>query len=465
MNRFAWIACLLSLALGPVFAQQKTVQPGASVGMELTVYNVNMALVKDTRMLTLTRGLNDVQFTDVAAQIDPTSVHFKSLTAPASVVVREQNYQYDLVSREKLLEKYLGKPITIKEKNEGAAPTVITGTLMSAQDGIVLKTPEKLVISNPDSLELPSLPEGLIVKPTLNWSVECLRAANHKVEVSYIADGIQWSADYVAVVNTDDTLTDLNGWVTLDNKSGATYDNAKLKLIAGDVRRTRPANQEPEVAYLMMDAAKSAAPQFEEKAFFEYHMYTLARPTTVRDNETKQIELLTAANVPVKKLYFFDGRNQQLDDQNRAKCQVKLELVNSQQNNLGMPLPKGKVRVYKADTDKSLQFVGEDQIDHTPKDEKVRLYLGDAFDVVGEWRQLETRRIADNVWESTIEVKVRNHKQEAVSVTCTEHASGDWEILKESQPSAKKDAQTFEYSLQVPKDGESTVTYTVRVTG
>jgi hypothetical protein len=457
------VVALGLLAATCVFAQQP-VTPAASLGMEITVYNSNMALVKDMRGLILTKGLNNVQFDDVAAQIDPTSVHFKSTTAPAAVTIREQNYQYDLVSRAKLLEKFLGKPITIKQKNEGAAPTVITGTLMSAQDGIVLRTPEKLVICNPDSLELPSLPEGLIVKPTLNWLVDCAQAGRHSTEVSYITNGINWASDYVAVINDKDTLGDLNGWVTINNQSGATYNNAKLKLIAGDVRRITPPRPMAAGRMAMGGVVTMAAPQFEEKAFFEYHMYTLDRRTTVRDNETKQIELLTAADIPLKKLYFFDGQRQPKDSEGKAKAQVKIEFVNSQQNNLGMPLPKGKVRVYKADTDGSLQFVGEDQIDHTPKDEKVRLYLGDAFDVVGQWAQTARRKIADNVWETSVQVKLRNHKTEDISVTCTEHTGGDWTITNSSHQYTKKDAQTFEFTVPVKKDTETIVTYTVRVT-
>jgi len=454
------------LAAEPLVAAELPEAPvGEQLGLELTVYNQNMALVKDQRALTLVEGLNRVRFTDVAAQIDPTSVHFQSLNAPQATVVREQNFQYDLVSRAKLLEKYIDQEIVAREVREGGQVETLSGTLLSARDGLVLRAPDgHLIFTNAERIELPALPEGLITRPTLVWEVETQQAGPHRVEVSYLTNGITWSADYVAVVNPDDTRADLNGWVTLTNQSGATYPFAKLKLIAGEVRRIQPP---PVMDYAVRAQARMAgAPQFEEKAFFEYHLYTLQRKTTVRDNETKQVELLTAADVPVHKVYIFDGAQPRSfarrGETPLIKANVMIEFENTEANHLGMALPKGKVRVYKADADGSLQFVGEDEIDHTPRDEKVRLYVGDAFDVVGERKQTAFRQIAERVTEQSFAIDLRNHKDQAIEVTVVEHLAGDWEILKESHPHVQKDAFTLEYHVPVPAHGQTQVTYTVR---
>ncbi len=465
--RKASLLVAVFMLVAPAVGAAPVKVPGESISTELTVYNVNMALVKDTRELTLKRGLNEVQFEDVPSQIDATSVHFESITAPNSCVIREQNYRYDLVDRAKLLQKYLGKELTIREEQEGGGVVVTKGTLLSSGWGLVLQTKSGVVMVNPDRIELPKLPEGLIIKPTLHWLVDTNRSRKHKVEVSYITNGITWDCDYVAVANADDTKLDLNGWVTIDNNSGATYQDAKLKLMAGDVRRIEPPRPRVmAIAAPMMAGGMGGMPQpqFEEKTFFEYHLYSLDRKTTVRDNEMKQVELLTATKVPVTKRYFFDGARGPKRKDGKGKIQVKLEFENSKDNRLGMPLPKGKVRVYKEDDEKSLQFVGEDEIDHTPKDEKVRLYVGDAFDIVGEWTRIGQKKLSNTVWEYGYKIKLRNHKDEDIEVVCVEHAWGDWEIINESLESKKKDATKFEYTVPVPKDGEATVTYNIRIT-
>lgn len=456
---FAWPA------LGGQEVPRATV--GENVGLEITIYNQNLALVKDQRLLTLEEGLNEVRFTDVAAQIDPTSVHFKSLTAPQATLIREQNFQYDLVSRAKLLEKYLDQEIEVQQPRKDGGVEIIRGQLLSATDGLVIQQADGTLtaLTSAEQVRLPKLPSGLITRPTLMWLVESGQAGTQRSEVSYLTSGINWSADYVAVVNPDDTLADLTGWVTIDNKSGATYPAARLKLIAGEVHRIQPPHLLAKGRMAEM-VTLAAEPQFEEKAFFEYHLYTLQRKTTIRDNETKQIELLTAANVPVKKVYVFDGANLRPGPPNQppqAKVNVMVEVENRQENHLGMPLPKGKVRVYKADEDGSLQFVGEDEIDHTPKDEKIRLYLGDAFDLVGERKQTDERVIADNVRQYSFEIALRNHKKEAVEITVVEHLFGDWEILRESHEHTKKDARTLEFRVRVAPDEEVKVTYTAQV--
>lgn len=440
-------------------------------GVELTVYNQNFALVKDKRMLELKKGSNDIRFSDVASQIEPTSVYFKSLNDPSGTTILEQNYEYDLVSADKLLTKYIDEKIKITTKDD----KVYEGTLMS-YDGhnIVISTPEAIKMvyraDNVREISFGELPEGLITKPTLMWQLDTAKGGNQLTEVSYLTQGISWYADYVLVTDKDDKNVDLSGWVTIDNKSGAVYKNASLKLIAGDVHRAQP--QHDQMAYgLAMKEVSSAPQQFAEKAFFEYHMYTLQRKTTVKDNQTKQIALLSANNVPVKKLFIYDPvdyfgpywynyDDSQTKDQ---KIKVKLELANTKQNNLGIPLPKGKIKVYKIDSDGSQQFIGEDAIDHTPKDEKIKIYLGDAFDVIGE-RKKSNYRTGERWSEESFEISLRNHKESNIEVNVVEHLwrYANWKIISQTHKFTKKDAQTIEFVVPVAKDAEEKISYTVK---
>ena len=304
-------------------------------------------------------------------------------------------------------------------------------------------------------MAFPKLPDGLITRPTLVWSINCQQAGKHQTELGYLTNGIQWHAEYVGVVNKDDTILELSGWVSVDNKSGATYENAKLKLVAGDVHRAqdiRPLRRGRGQAEMMI----ASAPQFEEKAFFEYHLYTLQRPATVANNQIKQISLFSPTEVKVNKTYSYNGAR------DRKKVRVNLEFENKKTSGLGMPLPKGKVRVYKRDDDKSLVFIGEDFIDHTPKDEKVRVYVGNAFDIVGDRTQKERKSIGKTAWEETWQIKLRNHKEESVRVTIIEHVNFGWEILRNTHEYKKKDAATIEFSIEIPKDAEVVVEYVVR---
>ncbi|MCI0511984.1 DUF4139 domain-containing protein [candidate division KSB1 bacterium] len=423
----------------------------------LTVYNNNRALVKDTRTLTLETGVRSIQFKDVAAQIDPTSVHFKSLTAPDKITLLEQNYEYDLVNTAKLLEKYVDQDITVITKEQ-----TYRGKLLSASGGeVMLQEPagtirviQQAAILN---LEFPALPAGLITRPTLVWLVNNQKAGAHQTQISYLTEGINWHAEYVAVTLTNDTELELSGWVSIDNHSGATYPNARLKLVAGEVHLVQP----PALGKGMYDRAvmsmeAAAAPQFEEKEFFEYHLYTLQRAATVKDNEIKQISLFSPVTAKVGKIYTYDGQK------NQEKVQVNLEFKNSKEAGLGMALPAGKIRVYKEDpADNSLEFIGEDAIKHTPKDEKVRIFLGNAFDIVGERSQQDQKQISKRAREESFTIKLRNHKSENIEVVVVEHAWGDWEIRNNSHPYQKKDAHTFEFKVPVLKDGETVVTYVI----
>ena len=462
------------IAFTPVFAAGTAGKPK---DVELTVYNQNFALVKEQREMTLTQGINYVSVLDVASQIEPTSVAFKSLTDPEGVVVREQNYQYDLVSPDTILNKSIGKKVKIRRIVEGRVVEQDGVLLSSAQNGRVIQTATGILLDPSGEIEVQELPGGLVSTPTLMWKLEADKAGAHNTQVSYLTNGMGWMADYVAVVDPLDKFVDITGWVTLNNGSGATYENASLNLMAGDVRRIQPQYKDYEGGFGGLEMARvAAAPQFEEKSFFEYHLYTLQGKTTVRDKETKQITLMTAAQVPSKKIYIYDGRKQwwwsyrygnyrpgeSYDVSANKKVNVLVEIANTRENNLGIPLPKGRVRVYKQEAGANQHFVGEDEIDHTPKDEKIRLYLGDAFDIVGEHTRANFRRISNIEVEESFEISLRNHKDAPVTITVVEHLSGDWKILQSSHKYEKKDASTVEFLVEVPKDGEVKVTYTAR---
>jgi len=466
-----------------VAASAKSIGASSSQGVALTVYNQNFGLVKDVRNVSLGKGINYLRFEDVAAAIDPTTVNFMSLTAPNSVTVREQNYQYDVMSPETILSKSVGKEITFRQYLDGRV-NEFRGTLLNSPrvtvvdtDGnaqerhqsLVVKTDNGIVLSPQGEMQVTKLPSGLVSKPSLLWKLETDKPGEHKTEISYQTKGLSWRADYVAIANEDDTAADLASWVTLDNKSGATYPNSSLKLLAGDVHKVQD-----NVAYARdtMAMAESAAPmqkQFSEKSFAEYHLYTLAGTTDVNDNETKQLSLFNASNVPARKLFIYEPTRQPVyyggwaPQANPQKVNVKIEVENSEKNNLGMALPKGKVRVYKRDHDGSLQFVGEDMLDHTPRDEKIRLYIGDAFDVVGERKQMSHEQVSDRVHRETIEISLRNHKDKKVTITAVEHPNGDWKIRQSSHKYVKKDAHTMEFEIEVPARGEVKVNYEMEI--
>jgi len=441
----------------------------------LTVYNQDLALVRDTRSFALERGVNEVRFSDVAAQIDPTSVHFRSLTDPEGTTVLEQNYEYDVVGSQKLLQKYVDQEIELVTEDGSE----FQGTLLSGADDIILQKANGSVtvirLDRVRQFNFPALPEGLITRPTLVWLLDASQSGDQDVEVTYMTNGINWRADYVVQLNQDDTALDLNGWITLDNRSGATYTDAKLKLVAGEV------NVVPEAKFMERGMAIEEAipaatpPPVAERQLFEYHLYDVQRPVTVRDNQTKQIEFTSAAGVPSEKFFVYDGAqglgfygyavtDPGYGTYSNPDVNIYLQIENKEEAGLGIPLPAGRVRVYKADVDGSLQFVGEDQIDHTPKDETLRLLLGNAFDIVGERRQTDFQQLGRDAIEESFEIVVRNHKDQDVEVRVVEHLFrwSEWEIVQESAEHTKLDQGTVEWRVQVPANGEATVTYTVR---
>jgi len=432
----------------------------------VTIYNGNLGLVKDTREAHFDAGTLEVQFADVAAQIDPTSVHLKSLTDPTGLKILEQNYEYDLLTSGKLMEKYVGKKVRLYQSNGSYQEATLLST-----NGPVYEINGQIHMGHFGQVVLPALPENLVSKPTLVWLLRNARAATQRVEASYLTGGINWKADYVMVINASDNKSDLTGWVTIDNKSGGTYSNAALKLVAGDINR---AKDRRENLGRMMDMAQKAPSagaaerDFKSEGFFEYHLYTLDGRTTIKDNQTKQLSLLSASDVPVDKHFIYYGaadyyRTQYGVPMSNQKVGVYLELKNSKENHLGMAIPKGRVRVYKADTSGSQQLIGEDWVDHTPKDEKIKIKMGDAFDVVGERTQKDWKRIASNLYEVEWEISLRNHKKEAVTVEVVEPMPGDWEVIRANYPHEKIQAFTAQWKIPVPKEGEAKLNYRIRV--
>ena len=438
--------------------------------VSLTIYNSNLGLVKDVREIQIEAGNQELRFMDVASEIIPTTVHVKSLTDAHGLRVLEQNYEYDLISPEKLMEKYIGKEVKILDKNYYTGQEqIVTATLLSTNGSPVYQVGNEIYVGLPGRVILPHLPDNLLAKPTLVWLLRGGIAGKHQIEASYLTNQITWAADYIVVLNADDTQADLSGWVSIDNKSGATYRNATLKLVAGDVHRVQPKVLYQRTMVMAEAAAAPPPPQFQEEGFFEYHLYTLDRPATVKSNQTKQMALLSAAAIPVTKRLTLQGQPSYfISDVSSAdgppqKVSVGLEIENAQKNNLGIPLPKGTIRVYKADKQGSLQFVGEDSIDHTPKDELVKVKMGEAFDVTGKRKQTDFKIISRGVTESSWEITLKNHKTEPVAVRVNEPMPGDWEVLSSSQQYEKVDAHTMRFDVSVPKDGEATITYKVRV--
>ena len=404
----------------------------------------------------------------MAASINPTSVHFKSLTAPTKLNILEQNYEYDLVNSEKLLFRYIDSEIKVITKDDN-----LYEGLLSSYDRnqlVLVKNKGAVVMVNRENIrniEFPELPQGLITKPTLVWLLSNQKSGSHDTELNYLTSNMNWHSDYVATISENDEKISLNGWVTIKNNSGAAFKNANIKLIAGDIHRARERDDIQTLGGFKALKKGRSEPQFKEKSFFEYHMYTMQRRTTLKNNQTKQIELFSAPEVKVKKVYTYKGagynwyyynnwKNQKCD----KKVNVNIEFKNSKENSLGIPLPKGKIKVYKKDTDKSMQFIGEDSIDHTPKNENISLYLGNAFDIVGERKIMNHSVISSKIYRDTYKIELRNHKKTAVTIKVIEKQWGDWSIIKKSHEFKKQDAHTLEFYVKVPADEKRTITYT-----
>jgi hypothetical protein len=443
-------------------------------GVGLTIYNDNFAVVREARNMKFEKGQNTVRFTDVASMIDPTSVKFTCLSSPGAVSVLEQNYEYDLVNTDSLLKRYIDKQVVVAIRGGGSdTRKFVEGTLLAGVGGdLIVKSNasnglEVIERASVEGISLKEMPDDLVTRPTLVWLTDAQKGGEQLCEVTYTTGAIGWKADYTAILNAGDTALDFSGWVTIDNTSGAGYKEATLKLIAGDVRRIQPAiPQERYNDKVRRMGMAGEAPAFEEKSFMEYHMYTLGRKSTINNNQVKQIEFIEPAEgVKAKKIYVYersDYWNPRGGDQSK-KVMVKIEFENKKENKLGIALPKGKVRVFKKDpADNSLQFVGEDEIDHTPKDEKLSLYIGDAFDIVAEHTLVDSKEQFGKHRESH-KIELRNRKNEEVTVLVDEKFARwvYWEVEKSTQEYEKKDAYTARFPVKIGANSTVTVEYTV----
>jgi hypothetical protein len=437
----------------------------------VTIYNDNLALVKDARRVRLVRDFNQLAWREVSAQLRPETAQLRNLSNPAGFRLQEQNFDFDLLTPQTLLEKYVGREVAVIRVHPATGvETREAATVLSTNNGVVLKFGDRIESGVPGRLAFPGVPDTLRDRPTLVISLINPTAGPQNLELSYLTGGLSWRADYVAELNAQDDVLDMNGWVTLTNQSGAAYPNAKLQLVAGDLNRVREAQA---VTRPLAMAAKAAdAAEMQQESLFEYHLYTLQRPTTLAENQTKQVALMSATRVPVDKEFLLEGANYYYSGQvselgQKMKVGVFVEFRNKGEG-LGIPLPKGVIRVYKKDGQGNAQFVGEDRIDHTPKNETVRLKLGDAFDVTADKKQTAFQKLAGTsrtnyVFESAYEIVLKNAKTEAVNVTVREPMPGDWTMLSESQPHTKAASGMAEWKVKVPAESKATLTWRVRV--
>ncbi len=451
------------------FAGPQVSSIDAQDAVEVTVYNSNIGLVKDSRHIKLEAGEGELRFMDVASQIMPQTVHVQPADASADFSVLEQNYEYDLMNSAKLLDKYIGRKIKLLTINQMQdKKEIVDAEVLSNNNGPIYKINNEIYLGHPGYQILPEIPEDLIAQPTLTWTYNSRSKGVKNVKVSYLTSGINWKADYVMVVNKDDNQAGLSGWVTLDNQSGTAYKKAKLKLVAGEINRVndnvyarRPAMR---AANLELMGAKA---QFQEESFFEYHIYDLQRPTTIKNNQSKQLNLLEASGIKINKEFIVRGEQNYYWGNYGAQSlkpavNVYLKFKNSKENNLGMPLPAGTIRLYKEDAQKSLQFIGEDVIKHTPKDEDLEVKVGEAFDLVAERKQMNFQQDS-NSYDTDWEIILRNHKDSDVRIAVVEPLYGDWKIFNNSVPYKKIDANSIRFDVDVPKGKEVKFTYQVRV--
>jgi hypothetical protein len=442
--------------------------------LAITVYNSDLALVRDVRNLQLTRGVGNLKFMDIAATVNPATVHFRSLTEPSSVSVLEQNYEYDLLEPDKLLRKYVGRDVTLmrtRQENGSTRQEEVKARLLSYNNAPVWKIGNEIVTGiGADHIRFPELPDTLYSRPTLIWTVENGGAARHRVEASYLATKLAWNADYVLTVSRDDKLGDVNGWVTLTNGSGTAFRNAKLQLVAGDLHRVQ--QQIGRMRYDEMKASRevAAAAPMAQEAFSEYHLYTLGRKTTINNNQTKQVSMLEGTAVPVQKRYVVEGHSYYYQNVQHPGAPIKdlvqvfYQFKNEQKGGLGIPMPAGNVRVYQEDSKGGVQFVGEDRIDHTPKDETLNLKIGNAFDVVCERNQVDFQKIATNVYEFEYAITIRNHKATPITVEVNEPVGGTWRMIRSSHEWTKTAAWAAQFKVPTAADGTTVLKYRVRVT-
>src|SRR5215831_5138378 len=439
--------------------------------LNVTVYNSNIALVRDVRNLMLPTGTFRLKFMDIAATVNPATVHFRSLTDPDKLGVIEQNYEYDLLEPAKLLHKYVGKEVTLVRSymdNNSTKREEIKAILLADNNGPVWKIGNDIVTGGyAESYRFPEVPANLYDRPTLLMSLENSGSHKQQIETSYLAGNLNWNSDYVLTITRDDKIADLDGWVTLTNNSGTAFHNARLQLVAGDLNRIQPPGVGG-VAQNMPMAKAMRAEQFAQENFSEYHLYTLGRKTSVEDKETKQISLLQGSNVPVEKHFVVNGQNFYYHNQQNPGSPIKDNVMvfykfrNEEKSGLVMPMPAGTVRVYQKDSKGNVLFVGEDRIDHTPKDEALNIHIGNAFDVISERKQTDYKRIDTHVWEMEFEITLRNHKDTPVTIEVNEPIGGDWEMINSTYKYTKTAAWAAQFNVPVAANGTSVLKYRIR---
>jgi len=466
---------LLALLAAPMPGRAAEAERVSTLGEQrqvaVTIYNEDMALVRDSRRVDLPAGESALAWRDVSARMRPETALLHSLSGGRGFQPIEQNFDFDLLTPQKLLEKYVGRRVRIIRTNPATgADSSEEATVLSANEGVVLQYADRIESHPPGRLAFQAVPDNLRDRPTLVIRLRAAEAGSRDLELTYLTGGLSWKADYVAELSAGDERLDLDGWVTLTNRSGTGYREAQLQLVAGDVNRVR--GDLDAARGVQLKAAPAAAREMREESLFEYHLYTLERPTTIADNQTKQVALLSAGQVPARKQFQLRGadyyyRSGVGEIGQKLKVGVFVEFDNKGRD-LGVPLPKGIVRVYKKDAGGNAQFVGEDRIDHTPKNETVRLHLGDAFDVTADKKQTVFQKLSGNgrynyVFEAAFEIVLKNAKREAVSVQVVEPIPGDWEMVSESLRHTRAAANTALWSVAVPAESTATLAYRVRV--
>lgn len=459
----AWMAGAAIVCAAAAGAQDLVSTPADRKDVSVTIYNNDLSLIRERRTVPVHKGAFRLRFEGVTSGIDATTVHLES-RGTAAVRLVEQNYEFDLISQNKLMQKYVGREVGYRQPDG----TIGKARLLGMNEGPVYELNGKIAFELPGPLVLDAIPSGLSAHPTLVWTLEGERAGSQEVEAAYLSSGLSWRADYVLLLDESEKKGSIDGWVTLVNTSGASFDNAQLKLVAGDVNRVRESMGRELVPMAMDAAVYKSAPQFQEETLFEYHLYTLQRRTEIRDQQTKQVLFFDASNVAVDKEYTFRAQPHYFVQGFRSqpgmeKVDVTLRFKNSKDNGLGQPVPAGILRVYKKDKEGAPQFLGENRVRHTPKDETLEFAVGQAFDIVGEHEQVDFTRIGDRVSEMSYRVKVRNHKDEPVRVRVFENFYGDWKITDSSIPFTKENSTTAAFAVAVPANGETVLTYKVRI--
>ncbi len=466
---------LLSAGTGMAASHEKTSTLADQKEVAVTIYNENLALVKDKRRITLPTGESTLAFREVSGMMRPETALLQSGSQQDGLVVIEQNFDFDLLTPQKLLEKYVGRSIgVIKTHPTTGEETVEQATVLSANNGVVLRVGDRIETGlSGGRLIFPDVPENLRDKPTLVMQLASKKGKEQELELSYLTGGLSWQADYVAELNNDESRLNLLGWVTLTNTSGASYKNAKLQLVAGDVHQVQPVFEKRMIREAAEVAYAAAAPRMAQESLLDYHLYSMDRTTDILENQTKQVALLQADTIASAKEYLLKGqdhyyRNRSGDLGSKIKVAVYLSFENKKAENLGLPLPKGIVRVYKQDSTGAVQFVGEDRIDHTPENETVRLKLGNAFDITADRKQTDFKKLAgfgeyNYVFESGYRIELKNGKDKNVTVRVVEPMPGDWEILSESHSHKKISSSEAEWLVKVPAKGSAELLYRVKV--